>query len=283
LQSKPVVIANGRGVLVVVALAASMFGCSGNDPSAPPADDPETGTPPAMTPPLAEDAGEAAPPPEDAAQDSEHDAGPACLKELTVVYSVGTGAAALRGHSNGCWTVLDADGAANASFRKCSTSNQIVKNPGAINYAYDDTNPSRPLSQDQGFLGDCSGGATGDGYEYMAYRGSWRLLSAPHLRAYFAELYGDAVDDVDGFWSQPGVYKGNAQLAGKTNVYPMINVGPPSSSNLEGRIETDALAICKTIKNHGYFGTYVATYADPMPATDPRVLALAKALNKCTL
>jgi hypothetical protein len=109
------------------------------------------------------------------------------------------------------------------------------------------------------------------------------MLSAPHLRAYFAELYGDAVDDVDSFWSQSGVYQGNPQLAGKTDVYPMMNVGPPSSSNLAGQIETDALAICKNIKDKGYFGTYVATWKRPMPANDARVVALAKALNACTM
>ena len=62
----------------------------------------------------------------------------------------------------------------------------------------------------------------------------------------------------------------------------MINVGPPRSAKLEGVIEKDALAICKSIADGGWFGTYVATWADGMDASDPRVVALAKALNACT-
>jgi len=219
-------------------------------------------------------------PTHDAAIDT-FDAAPACTKHLTVLFSVGVGAGALAGHTNGCWDVVDADGAANHTFRKCSTSTFVVVGPDRPNYSYDDTNPSRPLSEDEDFLSKCASGATGDGYEFMAYRDGWRLLGATHLRGFFAELYGDATDDVDSLWSVPGVYEGNKQLAGH-HVYPMINVGPPLASHLEGKIEKDALAICKTIADGGYFGTYVATWSDGMDATDPRVLALAKALDACT-
>ncbi|HEY8041781.1 MAG TPA: hypothetical protein VIF15_18380 [Polyangiaceae bacterium] len=220
--------------------------------------------------------------PSDAGKDAHAEAGPTCAKHLTVVFSVGVGAGALAGHSSGCWTVVDADGAANHAFRKCSTGSFVVQNPGAASYAYDDTNPTRALSQDQSFLAQCSSGATGDGYEYMAYRGSWRILPAPNLRAYFAELYGGAVDDVDSYLTTSGVYQGNAQLAAHKNVYPMINIGPSAGAHLEKQIGADTLSLCKKIADGGYFGTYVATWQSGMSANDPRILAVADALDQCT-
>ena len=226
--------------------------------------------------------------PEDVRADVTHDAGkphdaapdgPACIKEITVLFSVGTGAGSLASHASGCWTVIDADGAANHAYRKCSTGSGVVQNPGAPNYAFDDTNPNDPLAEQQGFLQQCSAGATGDGWEYMAYRGGWRLLfPATHLRAFFAELHASD-DDVDDNW--PGAYVGNPQLAHHT-VYPMINIGPRGVAHPETTIENDGLAICRTIRDHGYFGVYVATWNEPMPDGDPRIVALAKALDGCT-
>ncbi len=202
-----------------------------------------------------------------------------CTKQLTVLFAVGTGAGALSSHAGDCWTVLDADGSANKSFRKCSTGTWTVSNSSAPNYAFDDTNPNAALSQDQSFMTTCSTGATGDGFEYMAYRGSWRLLyPANHLRAFFAELYvGDG--DVDDYW--PSAYVGNSQLA-KHTVYPMINIGPTNVSSPAGKIKTDSLAICKTIKSGGYFGVYVGTWDQPMDKNDARIVALASALDTCT-
>ena len=212
--------------------------------------------------------------PHDAAAD-----GPACTKEITILFAVGTGAGSLASHASGCWTVLDADGAANHAYRKCSTGSGVVKNPSAANYAFDDTNPNSSLSGQQAFLKQCAAGATGDGWEYMAYRGGWRLLfPATNLRAFFAELHASDYD-VDDNW--PGAYVGNPQLAHHT-VYPMIDIGPIGVAHPEGTIETDGLAICKTIRDHGYFGVYVGTWNQPMPSSDPRILALAKALDGCT-
>src|SRR5262249_40626670 len=112
---------------------------------------------------------------------------PSCKKTIKVVFSVGTGSGSAR--PNGCWSVIDADGSTNKSFRKCSTSKYEVNNAGAPNYSYDDTNPEHG-GADQPFLHKCAEGATGDGYEFLAFRsGRWRLISAPHLRAFFAELY----------------------------------------------------------------------------------------------
>lgn len=214
--------------------------------------------------------------------DAAAEAAPACGKQLTVIFSVGTGAGSLASHANACWSVVDADGAANKQWRKCSTSNYVVKNASAPNWAFDDSNPNAPLSQDESFLQQCASGSTGEGFEYLAYRGSWRLMfPATHLKAFFAELYtgDDAVDDL---WSQPGVYTGNAQLANHT-VYPMINIGPTSPpSNVATVIENGALAMCKTVKDGGMFGVYVGTWSQPMPSNDPRIVALAKALDACT-
>ncbi len=199
-------------------------------------------------------------------------AGPACKKHLTVIFAVGTGAGAVASHSNGCWTVVDADGAANTTFRKCSTSNFVVQNGSAPNFAFDDTNPNAALSSDQTFLTQCSAGATGDGYEYMSYRGSWRLLGAPQVKAYFAELYStdQTIDDYYTLWP--------TTLNGHT-VSPMINVGPNDPTT----IHSAALKMCNRVADHGYFGVYNGAYKLGMGPTDARALALVSALDKCTL
>jgi hypothetical protein len=278
-----------RRVLFILALFTA--GCGSPDGGQP--DDTLTSTPapPASTggapdagsSPARGDAGaDVEPPPRDAAPDKTP-TGPACKKEITVVFSVGTGAGSLASHaSSGCWTVVDADGAANPAFRKCSTSNYLVKNASAPDYAFDDTNPNDSLSAQQSFLAECASGASGEGFEYMAYRGSWRLLSAPHLKAYFAELY-TTDDEVDDYWGVAGVYEGNAQLA-KHPVYPMINIGPRTPpSNLDSVIQSDGLAMCKTVADKGYFGVYVGTWDQPMGDKDPRIVALANALDSCTV
>lgn len=200
------------------------------------------------------------------------DLAPVCKKHLTVVFAVGTGAGSVSSLSNGCWSVTDADGAANHSFRKCSTSTFAVVNPSAASYAYDDTNPTRPLSDDQTFLSQCSSGATGEGFEYMAYRGSaWRLLTATHMKAYFAELYSSdsTIDDYFSLW--PKTLSGH-------DVSPMINIGPKDAAT----IASAATNMCKPLADGGYFGVYNADWQTPMAATDARAKAVATALNNCT-
>lgn len=200
-----------------------------------------------------------------------HEAGPACKKHLTVVFAVGTGEGSVASLSNGCWTSIDADGAANPQYRKCSTSSFVVKNGGAANYAYDDTNPSRPLSEDQNFLSQCASGATGIGFEYMANRGGWRLLTAPHMVAYFAELYTSDTTVADSYslWQTP--------ISGHT-VSPMINIGP----NDPATIDSAAQKMCARVDDKGYFGVYNGDWQNGMSATDPRAKAVANALNVCT-
>lgn len=229
---------------------------------------------------------DAAPAPADAAIEAAKDATPdappppACSKHVTVLFSVGTGAGSLAAHAtSGCWTVVDADGAANKNWRKCSTGDWTVHNTSAPNWAYDDTNPNHDLTQEKSFIQQCASNSTGLGFEYMAYRGGWRLVfPETHLKAFFAELHaGDG--DVDDNW--PSAYVNNSQLANHT-VYPMINIGPTQVSNPAPTIKSDGLAICKTIKDGGYFGVYVGTWNQPMSQTDARIVALASALDSCT-
>lgn len=239
--------------------------------------DPEEPAPDAadeIAPAPADDAGEP-----EAAPEADAAPAPSCGKHVTALFAVGTGAGALRDLAGACWDVVDADGSANKSWRKCSASTWTVKNETAPNWALDDTNPNAPLSDDQSLLDACAKGATGIGFEYMAYRGSWRLLfPANHLKAFFAELYaGDG--DIDDYW--PAHYVNNAQL-GKHTVYPMINIGPTNVASPAAKIQKDALAMCKTIKNGGYLGVYVGTWDQPMTKTDARAVALAKALDACT-
>ena len=204
----------------------------------------------------------------------------ACKKKITVIATVGVpGKSKYR--TNGCWDVVVTDGAANEDFRKCSTSSFVVGNAGAESYAYDDTSPAHPLGAERSFLARCAKGASGDGYEFMAYRGGWRRLRAPHMRAYFAELYGSSASDIDSLWFMKSIYKNNP-IKDRKHVYPMINNGPPRKAKLEKKLGHDALAICKTVPNGGYFGIYNASWREEWTPTDPRLVALENALDRCT-
>ncbi len=205
-----------------------------------------------------------------------------CKKHITVIATVGVpGLSKYR--TNGCWKVIITDGAALPDkYRKCSTSDFKVHNKKAPSYAYDDTSPSHSLSAEKSFLRRCSSGATGVGWEFMAYRSGWRLLKAPRLRAYFGELYGGSMRDIDSLWYVRGVYRGNAALARHTRVFPMINFGTPKAANLHRRIAAETLKICRTVKNRGFFGLYNASWREGMPIDDPRLRAVQRGLNACT-
>lgn len=209
-------------------------------------------------------------------------AAPKCKKHITVVATVGVpGASKYR--TNGCWTVVITDGAARPQeYRKCSSSNFRVQNHNAPSYAYDDTSPAHPLAAEKRFLASCSAGATGVGWEFMAYRGGWRLLHTRHLRAYFGELYGSSPRDIDSLWYIHGVYRGNARLARRTHVFPMINFGTPRAANLQRRIAAETLKTCRSVRNRGYFGLYNASWREGMAADDPRLRAVERGLNACT-
>ncbi len=40
--------------------------------------------------------------------------------------------------------------------------------------------------------------------------------------------------------------------------------------------------MCNKVPNHGYFGIYDGDWKNAMANTDPRAVALGKALNDCT-
>jgi hypothetical protein len=276
---------------VACSVALTVSGCgSASSDDEEPGDDmvpgPAVAMPSSPAPPADDSAAEAAAAEAEAANDPLTPAVPAtpavaCQKHLTVIFTIGVPGKS-KFKTNGCWTPVIADGAATATFRKCSTSSFAVQNGAAPNWAYDDTNPQHSLTQEKSFIASCSNGATGDGYEYMAYRGGWRLLGATHLRAYFSELYGSTTSDIDSLWYVNGVYKNNAGLAAHNNVYPMINFGPPLASNLQKKIHDDALTICKPIADGGYYGMYNASWRESWAANDVRLIALENALDECT-
>jgi hypothetical protein len=282
---------NRHVIVLGLIFASGALGCSDDPPTASaPADevaagpDVDTSKPAsdadAANDPLPEEP-EAPGTPSSPGVDAGVDAGPPCKKHLTVIFTVGVpGKSKMK--TNGCWTPVIADGAAVKEFRKCSTSNFVVSNATGTAWAYDDTNPAHPLTQEKNFLASCAGGTTTGGYEYMAYRGGWRLLGAPGLKAYFAELYGSSLTDIDSLYYVSGVYRSNAALAAHKNVYPMMNFGPPKSANLQAKVEAETLKLCKPVADGGYFGAYNASWQDGMEANDARLLAFQRALDSCT-
>jgi hypothetical protein len=211
------------------------------------------------------------------------DGGPNCRKTLTVVCTVGTDCGAISSHSNGCWTSIDADGAIPGSqWRKCSSNNDVVGNASAPNWALDDTSVAHPAGQDQSFLNQCANGATGFGFEYMAYRGGWEILGHSGLKAYFAELHSSD-NDVDDYY-RTGAWQNNAQLAAHSDVYPMINIAPigVSAASAAATIESDGYSLCASVANHGYFAIYAGDWRNGYGNSDARAIAMGTALNLCT-
>lgn len=207
-----------------------------------------------------------------------------CGKQLTVIFTVGVpGVSKIK--TNGCWKPVITDGAATKTFRKCSTTTfKVTNNPTAPNWAYDDTNPTHNATKEQTFFNACSKDATGDGYVFMAYNNGWRVPTAPGVtvKAYFAELYTSTMTDIDSHYAQKGVYTNNTTLSKRTDVYPMINYGPPASAKLEAKVGTETAKLCATVRDGGYFGLYNADWQNSMPADDPRLSAVEKALDDCT-
>lgn len=197
-----------------------------------------------------------------------------CTKMLTVILTVGVPGLS-KWKTNGCWKPVVTDGAAVSSFRKCSTSTfKVANNPTAPNWAYDDTNPTHDATTEKNFFAACSNGATGDGYVFMAYNGGFRYLDALTVKAHFAELYTSTMTDID---SHNGV-----SFGAHTDVYPMMNFGPPASANLQAKVGTEAKKLCATVKTNGYFGLYNASWQDGMAADDARLTAVEQALDACT-
>lgn len=88
--------------------------------------------------------------------------------------------------------------------------------------------------------------------------------------------------DIDSHYAAKGVYTGNATLAKRTDVYPMLNFGPPASANLEKKVGSETAKLCATVEDGGYIGLYNASWQSGMAADDVRLLAVEDALNDCT-
>ncbi len=284
----------------LLGIASLLVACSGGGSGSPgsPAEGPADGTGDSIAPgqdggSLAEAGGDAAqpgndgaplldagPPPPDA---SKGDAGPLCKKNLAVICTVGTDCGPISSHSNGCWTSIDADGAIPGSkWRKCSSNTFTVGNASAPNWALDDTSLSHPAGADPTFLNQCASGASGYGFEYMAFRGGWELLGHAGLKAYFAELHSSD-NDVDDYY-RTSAWQGNAQLAAHSNVYPMINIAPigvdPSSA--ASTILADGYELCTKVADGGYFAIYAGDWRNGYGNGDARAVAMGTALDLCT-
>src|SRR6185436_3328800 len=101
--------------------------------------------------------------------------------------------------------------------------------PNGTHWAYDDTSPRHASATEAKTIDQCRKGTVGGGYEYLAYRdGAWRIVARPGVSAYYAELYLDE-QHIDTLYYQ-GVYgRLLASRPGNKKIYPMLNVGVPTS------------------------------------------------------
>lgn len=200
---------------------------------------------------------------------------PRCKKRLHATFAIYTYLANDLA-SNGCWvperTTQDDD------YRACHSDGEIERSKGS-RFFYDDTNPRNALSTEKARVARCAKGAD-LGFEYLAYRDvRWRIVRAPHVAAYFAELYTDDTR-IDDLWYDRGVYRGNATLAKHTRVAPMLNVAPYPPRYTPREIEKEILKVCAHVKNHGFIGLYEWHF--PLSHDSPYLAAVEKALNRCT-
>jgi hypothetical protein len=178
--------------------------------------------------------------------------------------------------TNGCWVAERTT--QDPTYRECH-SNGDIKDPHGVNFFYDDTNPSNPYETERARVGRCAKGEK-LGFEYMAFRDDrWRIVRAPHVAAYFAELY---VDDtrIDNFWYDRGIYRGNSALKKYARVAPMLNVAPYPPRYSTRDIEKEILKVCSHVKNHGFIGLYEWHF--PLDHDSPYTAAIVGALNRCT-
>ncbi|MGH7329318.1 MAG: hypothetical protein ACREJX_13300 [Polyangiaceae bacterium] len=179
-------------------------------------------------------------------------------------------------NSNGCWTAdrtkQDTD------FRECH-SNGEIKDPKGKDFFYDDTNPSNAFSLEKLRVDRCAKGEK-RGFEYMAFReGLWRLVRAPHVAAYFAELYTDDTR-IDDLYYDRGVFRGNKTLAKHSRVAPMLNIAPYPPKYATSTIEKEIVKVCSHVKNHGFIGFYEWHF--PLSHDSKYLKTVERALNRCT-
>lgn len=198
-----------------------------------------------------------------------------CKKRIHVTFAVYTYLTDTM-KSNGCWTAdrttQDDD------FRECHSDGDI-KRAGGDDFFYDDTNPFNSLATERARVARCAKGEK-RGFEYLAFRDSrWRIVRAPHVSAYFAELYtSDAT--IDDLYYDSGVFRGNASLKKNKRVAPMLNVAPYPARYSAGDIEREILKVCGHVKNHGYIGLYEWHF--PLKEGSSYMTTIERALNRCT-
>ena len=216
----------------------------------------------------------------DAGSPAHHDGGgaePRCRKHITadfVVYTFLTKDIP----TNGCWEVVRP--VQDEDWRKCGYPNEIKTHPDGNHWAYDDTSPRHDRSTEAAGIDHCRRGAT-TGYEYLAYRsGAWRVLSRPNVTAYYAELYLDE-QHVDHLYYQ-GVYaRLLAALPRNKRIYPMLNIGVPTSRYSLHTVAAEVLKICRTVHDGGHLGIYAGQHY-PMRPGNERLKAVAAAIDACT-
>ncbi|MEO7111249.1 MAG: hypothetical protein ABI183_12495, partial [Polyangiaceae bacterium] len=200
---------------------------------------------------------------------------PRCKKRLTVTFAVYTYLAKELG-SNGCWTAENT--VSDPDFRDCHINGTVVHRSGT-KWFYDDTNPYNALASERLRVERCAKGEK-RGFEYLAFRDSrWRIVRAPHVSAYFAELYtSDAT--IDDLYYDSGVFRGNAALRKNKRVAPMLNVAPYPPRYSAAEIERQILKVCGHVKNHGYIGLYEWHF--PLKEGSTYMTTIERALNRCT-
>jgi hypothetical protein len=178
--------------------------------------------------------------------------------------------------NNGCWTAERTT--QDDNFRECHSDGDI-KRAGGDDFFYDDTNPYNSLATERARVARCAKGEK-RGFEYLAFRDSrWRIVRAPHVSAYFAELYtSDAT--IDDLYYDSGVFRSNAALRKNKRVAPMLNVAPYPPRYSTSDIEREILKVCGHVKNHGYIGLYEWHF--PLSEGSTYMTTIERALNRCT-
>ncbi len=177
---------------------------------------------------------------------------------------------------NGCWTAERTT--QDDDFRECHSDGDI-KRANGDEFFYDDTNPYNALSTEKLRVERCAKGER-RGFEYLAFRDSrWRIVRAPHVAAYFAELY-TSDETIDDLYYDRGVFRGNDALRKNKRVAPMLNVAPYPPRYSTREIEKEILKVCGHVKNHGYIGLYEWHF--PLTEGSAYMTAIERALNRCT-
>ncbi|MEO8800546.1 MAG: hypothetical protein ABI551_21815 [Polyangiaceae bacterium] len=198
-----------------------------------------------------------------------------CKKRIHATFAIYT-YLATNMTNNGCWTAERTT--QDDDFRECHSDGDITR-PNGDEFFYDDTNPFNTLSTERLRVQRCAKGEK-RGFEYLAFRDSrWRIIRAPHVAAYFAELY-TSDKTIDDLYYDRGIFRGNDALHEHKRVAPMLNVAPYPPKYSAREIEKEILKVCGHVKNHGYIGLYEWHF--PLTEGSKYMTAIERALNRCT-